>query len=361
MKAPESKSPPFRGGFRWGLKPIKNKEIYLRWLGILIIGLLFPLIIKFGDEYLVSAGFSLFYTTLCWNGCVWIKFYFDKKYKTYEQTKYRILYATVFTIIYFMFINLGVSMTLDYLVFEHNFDVNNYFRTTILAILLGMGINAMYELAFFWTLLREKIKETEKLRAENLQSQFEVLKNQVNPHFLFNSLNTLITIIPENPLLAVEFTEKLSSVYRYILQNKDKELVSLATELAFAKAYIFMLKIRFGDNFKVKIDIPEDRLNHSVAPLTLQMLIENALKHNIVSTEKPLLLEIHIENGRTLIVKNNLQRKNQPENSTRLGLANIKKRYAFLSDREVDVIVTSDNFLVALPLLQLNGEELSYV
>jgi LytS/YehU family sensor histidine kinase len=242
---------------------------------------------------------------------------------------------------------------IDFYIFQHKFQSHNYVRTTLLAVLLGAGINSMYEMAFFWALLKEKIKETERLRSENIQSQFEVLKNQVNPHFLFNSLNTLITIIPENPPLAVQFAEKLSSVYRYILQNKDKELVSLQTELDFAKAYIFMLKIRFGENFQVNIQIPDKYLQNAIPPLTLQMLIENAIKHNIVSTEKPLILEMYVEKGDVLLVRNNFQKKKVGEQSTHLGLANIKNRYKYLTDKHVDVIATQVIFEVALPLIHL--------
>ena len=187
----------------------------------------------------------------------------------------------------------------------------------------------------------------------NMQSQLEGLKNQVNPHFLFNSLNTLTYLIPENADKSVHFVQQLSKVYRYILELKDKELISLEEELRFLDAYTFLLKERFGENLCVEIDIPDEFLNKNIIPLSLQILCENAIKHNIISSQKPLCLKVFIQNEDKLIVKNNLQKKNQEMNSTRLGLQNIKNRYRFFSEKEVEVIATQEEFVVVLPLIDV--------
>lgn len=197
----------------------------------------------------------------------------------------------------------------------------------------------------------------EKLKSQQLKSELSVLRNQISPHFLFNSLNTLVTLIHENQDRAAEFTEKLSQVYRYILQYKESEKVELRAELEFTQAYYFLMKMRFEDGLEMKFQIPEHLHEHGIAPLTLQMLVENAIKHNIVSTNKPLIIDIYSENDSSLIIRNNLQLKRSVQDSTKTGLKNIKKRYSYLvEDKSVDIIETREHFMVALPLLEPSKE-----
>lgn len=209
---------------------------------------------------------------------------------------------------------------------------------------------AIYEGIIFYTKLQKSIQEKEQLQRENIQSQLEGLKNQVNPHFLFNSLNTLTYLIPEEPDKAVNFVQKLSKVYRYILEIRDQKIVTISDELEFLNAYVFLLKERFGENLNIDIDIPKKYYQSKIVPLSLQILFENVIKHNIISTQKPLMIKVLIEKDK-LIIKNNLQKKNQVISSTSMGLQNIKNRYQFFTKKEVDVIVTADSFLVALPLV----------
>lgn len=210
---------------------------------------------------------------------------------------------------------------------------------------------AIYEGIIFYTKLQKSIQEKEQLQRENIQSQLEGLKNQVNPHFLFNSLNTLTYLIPEEPNKAVNFVQKLSKVYRYILEIRDQKIVTISDELEFLNAYIFLLKERFGENLNIELNIPNEYHQRKIVPLSLQILFENVIKHNIISTQKPLMINVFIEKDK-LIVKNNLQKKNQVISSTSMGLQNIKNRYQFFTKKEVDVIVTTDSFLVALPLVE---------
>lgn len=209
---------------------------------------------------------------------------------------------------------------------------------------------AIYEGIIFYTKLQKSIQEKEQLQRENIQSQLEGLKNQVNPHFLFNSLNTLTYLIPEAPDKAVNFVQKLAKVYRYILEIRDQKIVTISDELEFLNAYIFLLKERFGENLKINIDIPITHHHRKIVPLSLQILFENVIKHNIISTKKPLMINVSIEKDK-LIIKNNLQKKNQVISSTSMGLQNIKNRYQFFTKKEVDVIVTADSFFVALPFV----------
>jgi LytS/YehU family sensor histidine kinase len=173
----------------------------------------------------------------------------------------------------------------------------------------------------------------------------------VNPHFLFNNLNTLSSVIPENPQQAVDFVQQLSKVYRHILEVKDEQSILLKDELDVMKAYAFLLQTRFGDNLDISIDVPEEKLKKRIVPLSLQILMENAIKHNIVSSEKPLKVIVSAVNGR-LVVSNNLQKKNQVFESTGIGLDNIRNRCRLLGNGQVEVTENGANFTVSIPLIE---------
>ena len=189
-----------------------------------------------------------------------------------------------------------------------------------------------------------------RLQKENLQSQFEVLRQQVNPHFLFNSLNVLTSLIKLEPDLAEQFTEHLSKVYRYVLENKDNDLVSLQTELDFLDAYIFLLNIRFMDKIIVKVDISEQKRECQILPLALQLLIENAIKHNAMSKRNPLKIDIFIDDENVLHVENNLHERESHMASTGVGLRNIAHRYHLLELPEPGFVKTETKFIARVPL-----------
>lgn len=202
-----------------------------------------------------------------------------------------------------------------------------------------------------------KAKELEmiRLKKENLQSQYDSLKSQINPHFLFNTYSTLINLIEENQEQAVEFVQQLSNVYRYVLQNKDRDIIEVGEETEFAYAYIFLLKKRFSEGFFYNINIPKNYLSYSTIPLCLQILLENCIKHNIVSEKKPLYIDIYIDSGTEyLYIKNNLQPKNTVENSTKVGLNNIINRFSLLTKKEVLIYVSNEYYLVGIPLIKKN-------
>jgi PAS domain S-box-containing protein len=190
-----------------------------------------------------------------------------------------------------------------------------------------------------------------KLQKENLQSQFDVLKQQVNPHFLFNSLNVLTSLIRIEPDLAEKFTEHLAKVYRYVLENKDNELVPLTTELEFLDAYMFLLNIRFMGKLSVRINIPEIEKNCMVIPLALQLLIENAIKHNTMSKRSPLVIDIFIDEKNYLNIINNLQERETNMASTGVGLKNIQNRYLLLNSTAPEFEKTGTQFIARIPLI----------
>jgi PAS domain S-box-containing protein len=198
-----------------------------------------------------------------------------------------------------------------------------------------------------------QIKKTEllQLQKENLQSQFEMLKNQVNPHFLFNSLNVLTSLISVDPETAEKFTGQLSKVYRYVLEHRSDDLVQLSTELEFLKSYTFLLGIRFGDKLEVNYNIDNELLESKVPPLSMQILIENAIKHNIFTSRTPLIIDIFADEENYLNVVNNLQKREKNMESTGLGLINIANRYSYFTEKKTSFGIEDNSFVARIPLL----------
>ena len=220
----------------------------------------------------------------------------------------------------------------------------------IAPITLILIISGIYEGIYLSEQWKASILEKEQLKRENIASQLEGLRSQVNPHFLFNSLNTLAYMIPEDADQSVKFVQKLSKVYRYILEIRDKQLISIAEEINFLHSYVFLLRERFGENLCVTIEVPEYIYQAKILPLSMQLLFENAIKHNVISQSKPLHIRVYLENGK-LIVSNNFQPKRQTGTSTKVGLQNIKNRYAFFTSKEVEILAGENEFSVHLPIL----------
>ncbi len=201
-----------------------------------------------------------------------------------------------------------------------------------------------------------RLRNYDRLEKEKIKFQFETLKSQVNPHFLFNSFNTLISVIEDHPEHAVEYVEKLSEFFRNIVVYRDKNLVSLSEELSLLDNYIFIQRKRYGENLKLDISLDEKtKHEYAVPPLTLQMLAENAIKHNAVSKESPLVISISNKND-ALIITNNLNKKIANEKSAGFGLENIQARYALLTSQAVEIIKDENTFRVMIPLIKIEDE-----
>jgi two-component system, LytTR family, sensor kinase len=232
-----------------------------------------------------------------------------------------------------------------------------------LLLLVGFRINLflnIINLVFgYIQQLRQAQLEAEEHRKISAQAQLQAVRSQVNPHFLFNNFSVLTALIGQDPKAAIEFIGKLSKVYRYVLKSHEQELVPLTDELEFIRAYLFLLDKRFGRGLTVEVQIGPAAMRRYVVPVALQMLVENAVKHNIVRAERPLHVRIQDTNdGQTLVVENNLQLRAYPGNdddSTGLGLSNIQRRYEFLTPNPVVVTRSADSFTVALPLLTFLG------
>jgi sensor histidine kinase YesM len=227
-----------------------------------------------------------------------------------------------------------------------------YVEQTYIPMIIAVVLTVFLTSRGFLLSWRQAAIEAEKLKTERVASQYETLKNQVNPHFLFNSLNALTSLVYEDQDQAAKFIKRLADVYRYVLDNQQKEVVPLSEELQFLESYIFLQKMRFEDNLRVEIQVPSET-EAMILPLSLQMLAENAIKHNIISDDQPLHLRISVEQDKFLRVENNLQPKRSYEYSSGLGLQNIRSRYAYLSGKEVEVQDGPQYFTVRLPLLTL--------
>lgn len=225
-----------------------------------------------------------------------------------------------------------------------------------LALMFAMRINLFLHCinGIVWYINQNKQKdlENEEFRRISSQAELQALKNQINPHFLFNNLNVLSSLVMNKNEDAPKFIDAFSSVYRYILNNQDVEMVKLQNELEFIDPYIFLLKKRFGDGLNFEINITPNYMNHYIVPVALQLLIENSIKHNIVSTKRPLTVTVEISPAGYLTVKNNLQLKQHKEPSKNWGLNNINQRFKLLSDKEIQINQTIDSFIVDIPLIK---------
>ncbi|MBK9729602.1 MAG: histidine kinase [Saprospiraceae bacterium] len=332
--------------------------IGLPLMSVLISMLLFHEHYTSGDwGYIaVCIPLSLIYTGAFWFSLRWFYIRIRQKYPKFNQIGKRIgLLACAFLIVYFL-VNFGLDAFLNWLIPSHIEEKNLLFEG-IATLIVSSLIMSIYEGIYFYKELETTVVEKVNLERHYVESQLESLRNQVNPHFLFNSLNTLVYLIPEEPAKAVNFVRQLSKVYRYVLESRDAQVISLNTELSNLESYIFLLKERFGENLEVLM--PNEKLSETmgIVPLTLQMLIENAIKHNIISKDRPLRIELLIKVD-CIIVQNNLQRKNQVTDSTGVGLENIQSRYQLLSEKKVEVTESIDRFIVRLPIILLHPKEL---
>ncbi len=223
---------------------------------------------------------------------------------------------------------------------------SNYLVTIIITFVVTLAFHAFY---LYKAYQETRLKE-QKIIAGTANAKFESLKNQIDPHFLFNSLNVLSSLIEENPENAQQFTTSLSKIYRYVLEQKDKELVTVSEELAFAKTYMKLLKMRFENSITFELPTDFENPDAKVVPLSLQLLLENTIKHNVVSENKPLHIKIYLKDN-FLVVENNLQKKEVLQDRKGVGLQNIVSRYAILSERKVLIDETKETFAVYLPIL----------
>ncbi|MBN2519807.1 MAG: sensor histidine kinase [Bacteroidales bacterium] len=298
-----------------------------------------------------SFGFALGFTF--WLGHTAIGKFTEKKLDWAKNPKKANIISLLMYIIYGMIFCPLISYLFDNYVLK--LTGQDLFITVLVHTLMIFSLDMIVISLFYSTYLtkywKKAIEANEELKRENLLAKYEALKNQVNPHFLFNSLNTLSGVVEQKPELATDFIKKLSDIYRYVLEQSDIELVSIHDEMRFVEDYIFLSKMRFGEALKFSSYIPSKNIIQLV-PLGIQMLVENAIKHNIIADDMPLKIEIGVEEG-FIIVKNNIQKKKTIISEKEpMGLDNLKKRYEYLSGSSIEIINVQNEFIVKLPIIE---------
>ena len=306
---------------------------------------------NFATSFLVSCVLSY--------GGFLFEYHFDRKMPWIKYPVQRLilessgylLYVFITSLILSFFIRSFYRGSVDF----QNINWDGLISDTILPLKISVGISFVLISRSFLLEWRKSAIEAEQLKTEQYAQQYQTLKDQLNPHFLFNSLNVLSNLVYDNPDTAAQFIRQLSKIYRYVLEVQQEKLVRLSSELEFAENYLSLQKIRFEEGLIYQIHTvqPTDLY---LPPLSLQMLLENAIKHNVASKANPLIIEISIEENR-IVVKNNLQLKSSlSEESTGIGLSNIRKRYELLSSEPIEIEESLSSFIVRLPLL--NGQKL---
>lgn len=323
-------------GWAWGFEALNGREFVFddefgkEVLGYLVYGVVLTT---------VNMLFFKYFNNIDWNTSRWAK----KRIPLGFIISLVLSFLTVFSIRFIAVVGFEQK---DFHYFITHENPAHYYTSLFITFIVIVIFHAFY---FYKQTQETKLKE-QKIIAGTASAKFESLKNQIDPHFLFNSLNVLNSLIEENPDTAQEFTTSLSKIYRYVLEQKDKELVSVEEELDFAKTYMNLLLMRFENSITFElpenIHIPEGK----VVPLSLQLLLENTIKHNVASPSKPLHIRIYVEGG-NLVVENNLQKKETLNNRKGVGLQNIMNRYGILTKKAVIIEESSDSFRVRLPIL----------
>ncbi len=295
-------------------------------------------------------GINLLYSMSLYFANSYLINYLDKILPWDKQPAKRLFYgvtsALVVSAIIILLINsIQVSVFTNHSVPEYlkNIKFSDFkmpIYVTVVTLLL------FYSFFFYKELQKTKLNEA-KLQAENTMSKYIALKDQIDPHFLFNNLNVLYSLIDENIINAKKFVKNLSMIYRYILENKEFELTSLDTEIDFATKYLELLKFRFEESLRFKINIKDK--DKKIVPLSTQIALENAIKHNKITDAHPLNIEI-FEEDNYLIIKNNLNLKNSSDNSLNTGIHSLNERYKFIMKKELEIIKTDKDFIIKLPI-----------
>ncbi|MEM8970086.1 MAG: sensor histidine kinase [Bacteroidota bacterium] len=247
------------------------------------------------------------------------------------------------------FLVVGGNLLIAWLDPAESFTTNEIMYSVIVGITLNLIVILTLEFIFQYTNRYQATLNYEMLKKDNIHFQYEMLKNQLNPHFLFNSLNALSSLIAVSPAEARTFVRKLARVYRYVLEHREKDTISLKEELDFLEHYIFLLKTRFGESLQVNVAIPEEQWEKKVVPMALQMLIENSVKHNAISVHQPLRVQVFTRDNYLWVV-NDLHPKAYTYPSG-VGLKNIRERYRLFYDNELSIESTDESFQVKLPLI----------
>ncbi|MDQ3292535.1 MAG: histidine kinase [Bacteroidota bacterium] len=341
-------------------RPRKSSVKFLKWavlIYLLVNSLIFLPYFRHPEEWQLRPGlFNLFFSTtaffLLWTSNDRLAHILDRYYPWLKSPGRRLIISLVGTLLVSFVIILSLNAVILPLRGFSFSDLNSRdWGTMILApVVITFFISLFMHSRSFLLGWRQTAIDAERLQKENIASQYDTLKSQVNPHFLFNSLNALTSLVTTDQELAVKFIKQLSEVYRYVLDSQSKEVVPLADEMKFVQSYIFLQQIRYSTSLQIEIaDLSANK--YQIAPLSVQMLLENAIKHNMILEDQPLHLKIYTLDEEYLVVENNLQIRNIRSDSMGMGLKNIQARYAYLTNKPVLIEQTNEYFRVQLPLL----------
>ncbi len=326
---------------------------------MIILGIIISFLLDFlvehddhGHHKIFDFLISVLITIIVWEGNLRIDTLMNLKFPWEKGPGKRILFHLPISMLFSAFAIYLSMLAFDKFVCALPNEAKDAFMGTaiVMGVLVTFIVLTIEISTLFFGNWKRSLIEIEKYKAENLQAQLQNLKDQLNPHFLFNNLSVLSSLVYIDQDKAVGFINQLSKVYRYLLDNRNCELVTLDSELTFIQSYTYLIQIRFDKNISFDIDIPKEKRHLMLPPLSLQMLVENAIKHNEISNELPLKITVKM-NEEMVEVSNNLQLRTTTEVSSKTGLQNIKDRYKFFTEKEVEVIQNTNSFIVKIPLL----------
>jgi len=332
--------------------PSNYKMVTLKWYYMLLLIPFVALIIGFLFHSVqdVHVFFNPIITTfIIWGGCLTIVIYSWRKFPWENMPAKHIVFEVCMILLFLGVLLFAVSfiaayqekVTMKSVIQSHGVDI-------VITSLITFLITVIHEAIFFYKQWKLNFSKSISLEKDNLQASYNALIAQINPHFLFNSLNSLMSLLDNNPK-AEQYVQDLSEYLRYVLLSNTHDAVALGVELENLEKYIHLQKLRFGDNLKVEFTISSSSLQLFIPPLVLQMLFDNCLKHNIVSSMHPLTIKIY-DHDTSITVTNNLQKK-QANESTGQGLKNIEGRYRFVSGKAIRITSDEKNFTVTIPLI----------
>jgi len=306
-----------------------------------------------GNDWRFSVFFSIIVTTIGWVGYILLYNLFFKKHLNWKKKpNENLILSVIISGVYGIILMVLVMKSLVWFFHSKEHTMYAYTNNSIYAVLFTMLIGLIINGQEFLRQWKKSAEENEQMKREMLRSQYEILKSQVNPHFFFNSLNTLNTLIPENPEVAGQFVKQISKVFRYSLQKREEQTVSLETELNIVQSYLFINQQRFGGKLVVNIQIDDSVLPLHIITHSLLTLVENCMKHNEISQANPLSVNIYNDGEVYLVVSNTYRPKALSEISIGIGLPNIVDRYKLVTDKPITIEKENGMFTVKIPLLK---------
>jgi len=338
------------------IKPIRLLQFILMNLGLAIVIELAFVIGKVNtlQGYLFYFLWSFLIVITQWSGSVMINYFLDKRIKWMDRPVLRSVLGILCLVVY----SAVAFMAVKYLMFfvkygyipSEGWDFAG--KSVLYTFIISFNISLIFTAVGFFKAWRRSSVSAAKYKAEMMAYKYESLRNQINPHFLFNSFNVLSDLVYADQAMAVKFINQLSDLFRYVLDSRDKELVPMSEEIEFMHSYIYLLKTRFEEKLNLTIDLVAEP-DELIVPMSLQLLVENAVKHNEVSEAFPLKVEIR-RNGDTLEVSNSLRMKRVGEDSTKTGLKNIMQQFGYFTDKQIEVSQTDEKFMVRIPILKVS-------